>query len=188
MTVSCASPIKPRQPVLWKGYRGQGLGSALHCHHIARAGRSVGTGGWEVEVFKRDSRRVLPSWHAGVIFLLAQFSAHPSYSLTLKAAASSVRNKLHWSIHTSALPGFLCVPLPIPQIMGFSLEKSQPLSQCIPQGPWPAPSPTSGSFQDLLWQEPLRGISHECRLALTLLHIISLCISRVIFDISRPEF
>lgn len=108
------SPIKPRQPVLQKGYRGQGLGSALHCHHTARAERSVGTGGWEAEVFKRDSRsaRVLPSRHAGVVFLLAQFSAHRSNCLALKATASSVRNNLHWSIRTSALPGFLSVPLP----------------------------------------------------------------------------
>lgn len=50
--VSCALPIKPRRPALEKGYGGQGLGSAQHCHHTARAGRSIGTGRWETEVFK----------------------------------------------------------------------------------------------------------------------------------------
>lgn len=112
LMVPCASPIKPHQPVLQKGYRGQGLGSALCCRHTARSGRSIGTGGWETEVFQHDPRsaRVLLSWHSGVVFLLAQFSAHSS--LALKATASSVRNKLHWSIHTSALPGFAFLPLP----------------------------------------------------------------------------
>lgn len=77
--VPCASRIKPHQPLLQKDYRGQGLGSALHCHHTARAGRSIGTGGWEPKVFKHDPRsaRVLPSWHSGVVFLLAQFSHTP---------------------------------------------------------------------------------------------------------------
>lgn len=62
LMVSCALPIKPCRPALEKGYGAQGLGSAQRCHHPARAGRSVGTGGWETEVFKRDFRcsRVLP--------------------------------------------------------------------------------------------------------------------------------
>lgn len=114
LMVPCASPINQHQPVLQKGYRGEGLGCVLHCHHRARAGRSIGTGGLEAELFKPDSRSagVLPSWHSGVVFLLAQSFAHPSYCLALKDTASSVRNKLHWSIHTSALPGFVFVHLP----------------------------------------------------------------------------
>lgn len=109
----------------------QGLGSALHCHHTARAGRSIGTGGWEAEVFKHDSRsaEVLPSWPSGVVFLLAQFSAHRSNCLTLKATASSVRNNLQWSIRTSALPRFPSVLFPHSPNHGvFTAKVTTPLS------------------------------------------------------------
>lgn len=145
LMVPCASPIKPHQPVLQKGYRGQGLGSALHCHHTARAGRSIGTGGWETEVMQCDfgSARVLLSWHGGVVFLLAQFSAHPSYCLTPKVTVSSVRNKLRWSIHTSALPGFLSVPLPQSPNHGIFTYKSHNHSQsAFPRHPGQHPAPT----------------------------------------------
>lgn len=190
LMVPCASPIKPHQPVLQKGYGGPGLGSALHCHHIARAGRNTGTGQWETEAFQCDSgsARVLLSWHGGVAFLLEQFSAHLSYCLTLKATASSVRNKLHWSIHTSALPGFLSVPLAHSRNHEIFTAKVTTTLSAHSLGTLASTHPPTGSFQDLLWQEPLKGTSPEHRLALTLPHIISLCISRVVPAISRPEF
>lgn len=190
LTVPCVSPIKPCQPVLQKGYRGQGLGSVLHCHHTARAGRSIGRGGWETEVFKCASRsaRALPSWHGGVVLLLAQFSAHPSCCLALKATASSERNKLHWSIHTSALPGFSFVSLPLSLNHGVFIAKVTTTLSVHSPGTLASTQPHHWLFQDLLQQESLRGTSSECRLALTLPHIITLCISRMISVIIDQNF
>lgn len=51
LMVACASPIKPWQPVLQKGYRGQGLGSA--------SALSSHSQGWEKHRDRRVGNRTI---------------------------------------------------------------------------------------------------------------------------------
>lgn len=106
-----------------------------------------------------------------------------------KATVSSVRNKLRWSVCTSALPGFPLSALTLfPKMWGFHCKShSHPLSTSrgLPrQRPAPLAGhsslPTAGCPpQDLLWalpwREPPKWTSPECQRAPTLPTSSSLC-------------